>query len=411
MAKNSLLVVADDLTGANDTGVMFAGKGFPTILKTNAQSLVNTNFDKADVFTVFTDCRAARENAINATYDAILAGIKNGVQQLYLKIDSTMRGSVKYQIAGALNAWKTIYPNAKAVICSAYPEMGRTIEDGILYVNGIPVEDTPSGKDAICPVLSSRMQELLPESVALQITTEDELVNTIMASSAEQFVIDARTEEDLVIIGNVIAKIGNSIIPVGSAGLANRLHIQSHKSDIVCRDSISLGRSLVLVTSIHETSQQQVDEYISHAGGSSIVFNPSPLQLLNHEVSSNALKHQLSALIRSSKDNVIIRANLTKVDASEGSINSVARTLAKDLAELALFCLENEHFDSLILFGGDGAATLLEKMDVSEMRLLFSMVPGVPLCRIDDPKYQGLWVMTKSGGFGNKNLLRTIMEK
>lgn len=412
MAKNSLLVVADDLTGANDTGIMFASKGFETRLKTNVQSLINTDFKNADVFTVSTDSRATGNKAIDMTYNAVMAGISNGITQLYLKIDSTMRGSVKYQISGALKAWKTLYPNAKAIICPAYPEMGRIIEKGVLYVNGIPVEKSPSGMDTICPVLSSRMMQLLPDSIELPIMTEEEMINTINSSSAEQFVVDAKTEADLRIIANIITKIGNNVIPVGSAGLANQLHIQPIETNKINTDhSIVLGRALILVTSIHETSQRQVDEYISHSGGSSIVFNPSPLQLLNHELSSEALKRQLQVLIHSSKDNVIIRANPAKVEFGKSSINSIARVLAKDLAELALFCLEHEHFDSLILFGGDGAATLLEKMGISEMRLLFSIVPGVPLCSIDHSKYHGLCVITKSGGFGDKNLLRTLMER
>lgn len=45
-----------------------------------------------------------------------------------------MRGSVKHQIEGAIDAWSEIYPNVKAIICPAYPVMGRTIKNGILYV-------------------------------------------------------------------------------------------------------------------------------------------------------------------------------------------------------------------------------------------------------------------------------------
>ncbi|OBX04575.1 hypothetical protein QV06_06105 [Gallibacterium genomosp. 3] len=411
MKENRLLVVADDLTGANDTGIMFASKGYSTMLETDDESLNMADFSQANVFTVSTDSRALGNLASDRTYNAVVAGIKNGITQLYLKIDSTMRGSVTYQIDGALKAWKRVYPNAKAIICSAYPEMGRTIRNGVLYVNDVPVKDTPSGKDAICPVLSSKMEELLPNAILLTGKTEKELIKQILSSSSDQFIIDAVTEDDLAIIGNVINELGNSIIPVGSAGLANKLHMKFNVYGESSNRNLSLGRSLILVTSIHETSQQQVDEYISHAGGSSIVFNPSPLQLLNHEISSSALKQQLGALIKSSKDNVIIRANPTKVPVQDGNINSIARILAKDLAELGLFCLENEHFDSLILFGGDGAAMLLDKMNITEMRLLFSIVPGVPLCKIDNTKYQGLIVMTKSGGFGNKDLLRMIKER
>lgn len=80
-----------------------------------------------------------------------------------------MRGSVKYQIEGAIKAWAGLYPDVKAIICPAYPEMGRTIEAGHLYVNGVPVNETASGKDPICPVHSSSMQKLLPDAQVIRV--------------------------------------------------------------------------------------------------------------------------------------------------------------------------------------------------------------------------------------------------
>lgn len=77
--------------------------------------------------------------------------------------------------------------------------------------------------------------------------------------------------------------------------------------------NLKLGRALIVVTSIHETSQLQVDEYISTLGGKSIVFNPSPSQLINYSQSEHSLKLQLNALIRFSRDHVIIRANPAKL--------------------------------------------------------------------------------------------------
>lgn len=64
----------------------------------------------------------------------------------------------------------------------------------------------------------------------------------------------------------------------------------------------------------------------------------------------------------------------------------------------------------MILFGGDGAAALLGKLGITEMRILYAIVPGVPFCIVDDGAYSGMKVMTKSGGFGNLNLLNEMME-
>ena len=112
-----------------------------------------------------------------------------------------MRGSVPGQIAGALAAWRTLHPDARAFVCPAYPLMGRTVESGRLLVNGEPVERTPFGSDPVTPVKTSDMSELLPDSVTIRM-------------------FDAATDADLMKIAESISAAGPSVIPVGSGGLA-----------------------------------------------------------------------------------------------------------------------------------------------------------------------------------------------
>lgn len=171
-----------------------------------------------------------------------------------------------------------------------------------------------------------------------------------------------------------------------------------------------MKRTLIVVTSIHETSQNQVEQYISTLGGKAIVFNPSPSQLINRRISESALKQQLKALIHTSKENVIIRANPAKIINEGNNIYDITKKIADYLADLGQYALDNQKFDSLILFGGDGAAALLGKLGITEMRILYAIVPGVPFCIVDDGAYSGMKVMTKSGGFGNLNLLNEMME-
>ncbi len=253
------------------------------------------------------------------------------------------------------------------------------------------------------------MQKLLPDAQVIPCDTVDNLQAFIENSEYKQIVIDAKTHEDLSMIAQVINHIGNKIIPVGSAGLAQKLkNIQNQQQP---ERNLKLGRALIVVTSIHETSQLQVDEYISTLGGKSIVFNPSPSQLINYSQSEHSLKLQLNALIRFSRDHVIIRANPAKVvNAKSANITETSKEISQHLADLSKFCLDNEKFDSLILFGGDGAAALLDQMNVTEMNVQYAVVPGVPLCSIEKGNYSGITVMTKSGGFGNNTLLSNIMN-
>ena len=65
-----------------------------------------------------------------------------GVDRVFLKIDSTMRGSVPGQVAGALGRGARGIPTRARVVCPAYPAMGRTVQSNRLLVHGEPVERT-----------------------------------------------------------------------------------------------------------------------------------------------------------------------------------------------------------------------------------------------------------------------------
>ena len=169
-------LVADDLTGAGDASVQFAQRGWNTFLtlarlKPGTIDFVSTHGPSVvpgsgqGVIAVTTDCRAlAGDTAENLTAEAVSALIELGADRLFLKIDSTMRGSVPGQIAGALAAWRTKHPDARAVVCPAYPRMGRTVESNQLLVRGEPVNRTAIAHDPVTPVLTSDMTELLPAS-------------------------------------------------------------------------------------------------------------------------------------------------------------------------------------------------------------------------------------------------------
>ena len=68
--------------------------------------------------------RSATTPLKHCTADAVNALMNAGVDRVFLKIDSTMRGSVPGQVAGALAAWRTRHPDARAVVCPAYPRDG-----------------------------------------------------------------------------------------------------------------------------------------------------------------------------------------------------------------------------------------------------------------------------------------------
>lgn len=402
MQTSKLLVVADDLTGANDSAVSFAEIGLKTLLKMDISDI---NLKEGDVYSISLNTRPLKmEEAQQSTYTYINTRLDK-IDEVYLKIDSTMRGSVSGQISGALKAWSRKYADAIAIVCPAYPDMGRTIEEGRLLVDSIPVHKTASGKDRICPVKTANMQALLPKAVYYPHHTKDDLLAFIEGNPKKAIIVNAKTNQELVAIAKTINQLGPRAIGVGSAGLAKALCSIRDNRDFLPKPLTSKGRIIIVVTSIHDISQAQVDEYIgSQDGRDSIVFSPHPRQLLA-EGSFTVLRNQLFALAGSGDGPLILRANPAQI--SSENITQIAEKIAKIFANLAKDIIEEFNFQTLLLVGGDGANALLAAIKVNQLQIIGSLVEGVPLGVSHDN--QKKTIITKSGGFGSPDLLIQIM--
>lgn len=185
-------IVSDDLTGAMDSSVQFAYAGW------NAQLLLDDGApgsrEHGSVSAFVTDARAmSDEEARTRTHSAALAGAETATR-LFLKIDSTLRGSVDAQIDGVVAAWRQTRPEAFALVCPAYPAMGRTIVDGRLLVNGTPAHETSIGSDPVTPVTTSSVADLIPGSSAVSAPA----VGTWSKKSLLAAITTARTKSSVI---------------------------------------------------------------------------------------------------------------------------------------------------------------------------------------------------------------------
>ncbi len=94
-----IYVIADDLTGANDTGVQFAKKGYNTmvsILDKQSTIIIPNNLD---VFVMDTETRELEDKTIRKILRNILKKINiNKKDVVYKKVDSTLRGNIGDEI-------------------------------------------------------------------------------------------------------------------------------------------------------------------------------------------------------------------------------------------------------------------------------------------------------------------------
>lgn len=361
-------LIADDLTGAGDASVQFAKRGCDVLLALDSSTLTESigSLDSSDVSVIAltTDCRALPNDAAqNVTAEALIALMNAGVGHVFLKIDSTMRGSVRGQVAGALAAWRRRHPNARAVVCPAYPKMGRTVESGQLLVRGEPVDRTAFGRDPVTPVTTSDMSALLP-------------------GASDISVIDAATDGDLTNIAASISAAGPSVIPVGSGGLA---------------DAIAAVRTVQLQpddVALQPDRTALLQDIIATRKGSRILVQLSSLNPVSHA--------QVARLEAAFPDVVVLRTPRER-----GNSTAVAEDLARDFRERA----RRERWAILGLIGGDGARATLRALGASGIRIVGDLVEGVPLGVVVGGQVDGTPVFTKAGGFGDEDALVRSVER
>ena len=351
-------IVADDLTGAGDASVQFAKRAWYTLLTLDVRQHARLKPDAVDeaVLAVTTDCRALSNDAAEGlTADAVHALIDAGVDRMFLKIDSTMRGSVTGQVAGALTAWCRRYPDARAVVCPAYPLMGRIVKSHHLLVKGEPVERTPFGRDPVTPVRTSDLTALLPASPRVSI-------------------VDAATDADLMAIAASISTIGPSAIAVGSGGLADALARTWSERPLVG----------------------------ALTAGDIMPKHPRPRILLQVSSLNPVSRAQVARL-----ESVFPEVAVLLPPAERGDSTAVARSLARAFLD-RLGCAQ---WDVLGLIGGDGAREALAQLGASGIRIVDTLLEGIPFGLVVGGKADGMPVFTKAGGFGAEDALVRCVER
>lgn len=157
-----LLIIADDFTGALDTGVQFAARGIRTRVVVGANAKLTQQ--DTDVLVVDTETRHLPAAQAYAAVEGLVQRAKRaGFAYLYKKTDSALRGNVGAELAALLNA----SGSRQLVFLPAFPQMNRVTKNGVQYIDDIPVTESPFGVDPFEPVRHAAITDLLAEQTDL----------------------------------------------------------------------------------------------------------------------------------------------------------------------------------------------------------------------------------------------------
>ncbi|MGE8682433.1 MAG: D-threonate kinase [Achromobacter marplatensis] len=388
----TIAIVADDLTGSGDTAVQFVRAGWSTHLSIGGadEALSGPATEGVEVLAVTTNSRAlAAADAAGVIRQNVEQLRAAGVSRLYKKVDSTLRGAFKAEIDAARDAWG---PDTVAVICPAFPATGRTVEQGILYVNGKPVTETSAATDPVTPVTESHIPTLLGcAHVAAQAGDTPDTLAARIRQSGNTVVVDAATDADLERLARAIGLLGEHALPVGAGGLAVPLARVWAGAD-------QTAPVVVVVTSQHSAARAQAAAL--QASGAD-TWTPSLAQLADDAAwqawSQPLLQHHAQAPAE---------AGTVLLLAPEGQLAGLdSETVAERLGSLAAQLITTSRAAGVIATGGDGARSVLVALAARGIALVDEVMGGVPLGTLTGGMAAGLPVVTKAGGFGTEDVL------
>ena len=153
-----LTVIADDLTGALDTGVQFANRCVSVrVAAVHGTAAVHEELFQADVAVIDAEVRhRSRQQAYKICLELVQQALRCGTDSVYIKTDSGLRGNIGAMFQAALDASGA----AAAYYAPALPRMNRLTRGGIQYIDGVPINESVFGKDPFEPVRSPYIKDL-----------------------------------------------------------------------------------------------------------------------------------------------------------------------------------------------------------------------------------------------------------
>ncbi len=426
--SNYIAVIADDLTGANDTALQFFLQGASTQVSFGEDITLDESLN-TEVFAVSTESRnISKDSAVEKVkYTAENIIKKYGFEYVYKKMDSVLRGNIADEITTLIN---TLEYDC-AVIFPAFPNEGRTTIGGFHLVKGIPLQRTEVSRDPAFPITESNIVNILknqlPENQVnlVDLITLDTIMkgagpiltklNELISKGKKLIVADAVSTTDMEQIALAISKCSYNILPCGSAGGAQALskiwHPDSDENAYQHPEIPSLPKLIVSGSATDLTASQikKLQDFDDFDNTYFIAIKPENIfsddfEQIAQRITDNLVKDNIvvvhsSSLIENTEElnSLLIEHELTKEIFISKICDYLAGITRAVLAEKQAI---------LVTVGGETSYKCLRAIGSKNLQILDTVAPAIPL-GID---HKGRLIVTKSGNLGTPNTLIDIVK-
>lgn len=422
-------VVADDVTGSNDIGIMFAKSGYLTHIYSFEDSspfaVAQEDLRAPDIVILDTNSRL---DPPAVAYEKVFAATRQlqqaGCRQFHNKTCSVFRGNIGAEFDAMLDALGLEF----ALVVLGFPKNGRTTVNGIHYVHGKKLEDSEFRRDPIHPMKRSDLVGILQSQTKRKVallTHEvvdrgvDALRDEIqrMRTQCQYLILDVTDQSSLATIAQAVY---DEPVLCGSSAIAEELpavwgppQVHAEIQDLPPLTEMGI---IVVAGSLMPQTAAQI-KYLEQKGVLRFVLDTSTLfDPLQREAHIASLCADISSSLRIGSD-VIFHApndahaleNTNHVGAANSkSKTEVSKLVSETIAEVTARVLADTGQNRLVVAGGETSAAVCARLGINGMRVWKEIQPGLPSCvSLNDPPRM---LVLKSGSFGKPDFFERALE-
>ena len=404
-------VIADDITGANDIGIMYAKEGLDTAVY--SYSMLDGSEDIENTVSIIdTNSRfLSADEAYQKVYDALKYFKGKGVKQYFNKQCSVFRGNIGAEFDAMLDC----LGEENGLVVLGFPDNGRTTIHGIHYVYGVELAKSQFSKDPVHPMTESDLVSILQKQTKRTVglvsyeayEQELEAFKAYVKEQKKQYnylIFDVRDNQDLEYLAEAFQE---ERVLCGSSAIGRYLGQRYTERD---------HRILSIAGSLTGQTKAQI-RYMKKHGYPVIELNTYRLFQPKERISEqNRILKEYEA--RYKENRLVLICSMheeeqvaeTKRIASEYGISNtqVSGLVSEMLGEIALHIAQRFGITRYIICGGDTSAAFCSKLSINGMKINREIQPGLPDCISLKPPYYHL--VLKSGSFGSENFVEEAMN-
>lgn len=422
-------VIADDLTGANATGVMLKKHGYATATIMNIAESDIDRLENCECVTFTTDSRGVDSiTAYNRVYNICKMFEKKSLTFLSKRIDSTVRGNLGSETDAALDA---MGPDYVAVVVPCAPASSRITVGGYMQVGGVILNRTEVALDPKTPILDARVEKLFLKQTKYRVASifmKDlslgkqylaEKIQKYAFSGTKIIVFDSMTQEDIDLISEAVIESGIKFIAVDpgafTATLAQKL--------IVPADIHSSQKILTVVGSVNPVAKAQM-EYFWLSQSVFNVFADTKCFLESEEERQAEIERVVSEVQAHAADFELLSVTGNGINPEnrlnfayyseklQVSVDDVSEIINQAMAEITYRLLAaDSSITGLYTSGGDVTAAVCKRCHALGLNLIDEVVPLAACGAFMGGDFPNKLIITKGGMTGATDAITACIAR